>query len=99
MTCFSSALARIPLDRRLHWRVLLPPLGAGLALTALLGTGGQRTDVGAHLAGFGSGLLIGGIAGWLVARYGIPGKRLNRLLAAVAICCIIAAWLRALAAG
>ncbi len=81
--------------RRLHWRVLVPPLGAGLALTALLGTGGGRVDVGAHLTGFASGLLLGGLAGVLVANYGIPSKWTNRLLAAAALCIITGAWVRA----
>lgn len=81
---------------RLHWRVLLPPLGAGLALTALLGTGGGRVDVGAHFAGFASGLLLGGLAGLLVANYGIPGKLANRLCTAATLCCVLGAWLRAL---
>lgn len=89
---------RDALAGRLHWRVLLPPLAAGLALTALLGTGGGRTDVGAHLAGFASGLLFGGLAGYLVTRYGVPGVRANRLLAAVSIAILLAAWLRAFAA-
>lgn len=42
---------------------LLLPLGAGLALLAFLGSGGERTDLGAHffglLVGIGCGLLLG----------------------------------------
>jgi membrane associated rhomboid family serine protease len=34
------------------------PVGAGLALLAWLGTGGERTDVGAHFFGFAAGLAI-----------------------------------------
>jgi len=34
------------------------PVGAGLALLAWLGTGGERTDVGAHLFGFAAGLAL-----------------------------------------
>ncbi|WP_051309138.1 rhomboid family intramembrane serine protease [Desulfogranum japonicum] len=44
---------------------LLIPLGAGVSLLALLGSGGERTDLGAHLfglcAGIFSGLLIRGL--------------------------------------
>lgn len=96
-----SASLRMTLDalwrhsRRLHWRVLLPPLGAGLALTALLGTGGERTDVGAHLTGFASGLFFGAMAGLLVVNYGLPNKRTNRMLGATSICCVVYAWVRA----
>ncbi|MBK8475351.1 MAG: rhomboid family intramembrane serine protease [Opitutaceae bacterium] len=42
-----------------RWRAVFVPLGAGLTLLALHGAGGQRTDVAAHVAGFGAGLLAG----------------------------------------
>ena len=35
------------------------PLGGGVALLAFLGMGGERTDIFAHFAGFGSGCLFG----------------------------------------
>ncbi len=44
--------------REKRWPVVLAPLGAGLALLAWLGSGGERTDVGAHLFGFGVGLAL-----------------------------------------
>jgi rhomboid protease GluP len=34
------------------------PLAAGLMLLAFLGLGGERTDVGGHLAGFGAGIVL-----------------------------------------
>ncbi len=37
------------------------PLAAGVMLLALLGMGGERIDVGAHLAGFFVGCLMGGV--------------------------------------
>ncbi|WP_457575093.1 rhomboid family intramembrane serine protease [Desulfolithobacter sp.] len=40
-------------------RSLILPLGAGASLLAFLGTAGQRTDLGAHLFGFGCGLVTG----------------------------------------
>lgn len=40
---------------------LLAPLGAGLALLALLGSSGERTDLGAHLWGFAVGVLLGAV--------------------------------------
>lgn len=44
------------------------PLGAGIALLAFIGMGGERTDVFAHFAGFGSGCLFGLIYGMLETR-------------------------------
>ena len=44
--------------REKRWPAVLAPLGAGLALLAWLGSGGERTDVGAHLFGFAVGLAL-----------------------------------------
>jgi membrane associated rhomboid family serine protease len=44
------------------------PLGGGLALLAFLGMGGERTDIFAHFAGFGSGCLFGIVFGVLETR-------------------------------
>jgi membrane associated rhomboid family serine protease len=44
--------------REKRWPVVFAPLGAGLALLAWLGSGGERTDVGAHLFGFVVGLAL-----------------------------------------
>lgn len=47
-----------------HSRAILPilmPVMAGLALLALLGSSGERTDLGAHLFGLLCGLVIGNI--------------------------------------
>lgn len=40
-------------------RALLLPLGAGAGLLAMLGTEGEKTDVGAHLWGLGVGVVCG----------------------------------------
>lgn len=50
---------RILRKQQLDFFQRLLPLPAGLGLLALLGTGGENTDLGAHLFGFGAGLLIG----------------------------------------
>ena len=47
------------------WSKRLGPIFGGIALLAFTGTGGENTDIGAHLWGFASGLLIG----WLCAQY------------------------------
>jgi membrane associated rhomboid family serine protease len=68
------------------------PLAAALALLALLGTGGENTDLGAHLFGFASGFGLGWSTGHLLKRYGRPGRRLNALLALVGAAAVISAW-------
>lgn len=47
------------------WSKRLGPIFGGIALLAFTGTGGENTDIGAHLWGFTSGLLTG----WLCARF------------------------------
>jgi membrane associated rhomboid family serine protease len=42
-----------------RWRMLAIPLGAGLSLLALLGSGEFPTDIVAHATGFGCGMLAG----------------------------------------
>jgi len=44
------------------------PLGGGVALLAFLGMSGERTDIFAHIAGFGSGCLFGLVFGALEVR-------------------------------
>ena len=44
-------------------RAMMVPLAAGLAVLGIYGAGGGRIDVGAHLAGFGAGLVLGFAAG------------------------------------
>jgi len=51
-------LSGLPPARDMKWPAVLAPLGAGMALLAWLGSGGERTDVGAHVFGFGVGLVI-----------------------------------------
>ena len=46
-------------DRRERGRAMFGALGSGLSVLALYGAGGARVDLGAHLAGFGAGLVFG----------------------------------------
>jgi membrane associated rhomboid family serine protease len=91
-------LASIRLLReRRHLRRRWPlPLAGAVALLALLGTEGERTDLGAHLFGFVFGLILGIGAEYLVGRYGLPGRRLNALLALLAALAPVVAWWAAL---
>jgi rhomboid protease GluP len=73
------------------------PLGAGIMLLAFLGFGGERTAVGAHVAGFAVGVLIG----LALAHAGdrVPqGPRAQRLYGALAAGLCALAWLLALQA-
>lgn len=78
---------RLRLTRR--WTL---PLAASLALLALLGTGGEHTDLLAHLFGFLCGLAIG----WLIAPLPQAGVRLNRCLGLLSSLFIVLAWWMAL---
>jgi membrane associated rhomboid family serine protease len=49
-------------------RSILLPLGAGAGLLAMLGTDGEKTDVGAHLWGLGVGVVLGFFWHWPLSR-------------------------------
>ncbi len=69
------------------------PLAAGLALLAMLGAS-KNADLTAHLFGFFSGLLLGGLYGLQVERPPGPGIQTAALLTVAAV--LAAAWLRGL---
>lgn len=77
---------------------LIVPLGAGLALLAYLGTGGERTDFLAHGWGFASGVCMGGFATLVDLKQRTP-VFIQRLLAAIAPSLLAMAWLLAWANG
>ena len=72
-------------------RSALVPVGAGLGLLAMLGSG-EDTDLGAHLFGLASGTLLGLGAGWAATRFGLPGKRADAWLLAAALAIPAGAW-------
>ena len=94
-------LAAISLIRyRHHLQRRWPlPVASALALLALLGTEGKRTDLGAHLFGFLFGILLGLATEYLVGRFGRPGRGTNALLALVSTSVVIASWWAALVLG
>jgi rhomboid protease GluP len=74
------------------------PISAGILLLVFLGFGGERTDVGAHVAGF----AIGGLLGLALGRWGrhIPqGRRAQWLYGLVAAGLVAGAWSLALLSG
>ncbi len=71
------------------------PLAAALALLGLLGSGGQRTDIGAHLWGFVAGLGLGCLSAWVwPPRPRVDGWR-DLLAGLGAAILVIGAWLMA----
>ena len=72
----------------------LIPFGAGLGLLAMLGAG-EKTDLGAHLFGFLSGVVLGAGAGLLAARPGLPGKAADAWMYLAALCVPAGAWVLA----
>jgi rhomboid protease GluP len=74
------------------------PLGSGVALLAFLGMGGERTDVFAHFAGFGSGCLFGLIFGMLESR-SLLAPWHKHILGLAATLFFVLAWILALGTG
>lgn len=93
-----GVLAALNLVRYRHnlWKRWPLPVAAALGLLALLGTEGERTDLGAHLFGFAVGLLIGRGIAPLLQQHGRPGRRLNFFLALFSIGVVGIAWWAAL---
>jgi membrane associated rhomboid family serine protease len=87
------------LNRQRFGGIILP-LGAGLALLALIGSEGERTDLGAHLWGLVAGLAIG-LLRRLLWREVEPGGRAGGWFQAgclaLALLLVVTAWRLALA--
>lgn len=86
--------------RRRQWKGALLALGAGLGLLAMLGTGGERVDLGAHFWGFVVGVALGVVTSFgRQAAGGYPGffMQLALLLAVVAV--VWQSWRHALGFG
>jgi membrane associated rhomboid family serine protease len=85
--------------RRPGWRVGLrrwAPVAAGAMLLAFLGFGGERVDVGAHVAGFAVGVGLGlGVVHWPALALDSARLQLRAGLGCLAI--LVAAWALALA--
>ncbi|MFW5489472.1 MAG: rhomboid family intramembrane serine protease [Desulfovibrio sp.] len=86
---------RAVLGPGMHGRARWVPVGAAVGLLALLGLGGKNTDIGAHVFGFGLGLLFGLVAGWLLRR-GTPGRAVQTVLGVSTALLVVGAWAKAL---
>ena len=74
------------------------PLGSGVALLAFLGMGGERTDIFAHVAGFGSGCVFGLVFGVMETRALLAPWHKHVLGLAVSLFFVLA-WTLALGTG
>jgi rhomboid protease GluP len=78
--------------RETPWRWRIAPIVAGLGLLAFTGTGGENTDVFAHLAGFVTGFGTGlALARGLTLRR-LQSRTTQRVCAAVALLLVAGAW-------
>lgn len=72
------------------------PLIGGVVLLAFTGLGGENTDVGAHVAGFLCGLIIGWFASRMPNRY-LASGRVQAVAGVIAIGIVVFAWIAAIA--
>jgi membrane associated rhomboid family serine protease len=80
---------------RLRWGVRWAPVIVAAILLAYTGSGGARTDVVSHLAGFLAGVALGAYYGSIVRETGL-GPRTQRLLGAGALAVVVVSWAIAL---
>lgn len=96
LATISMVRYRHNLRPRRRWTL---PVAAALGLLAMLGAGGDNTDLGAHLFGFLFGLPLGFGAELLLEKQGRPGQLCNALLALLAAGLVVGAWWAALQWG
>jgi len=88
--------------RRRHLNLSAPmrwaPIVGGVILLGYLGTGGARTDVFAHVAGFGCGALLGAIFGQF-GDHLVLTTRGQSALGLIALAIVVLAWAAALSLG
>lgn len=104
-TAVFAALAIVVAHSMRYWGLLAggtlrrwSPLVGGILLLAYTGTGGERTDVAAHLTGFVAGLLVG----WIGSRLPEAALRSTRLQATAAVSALlllVTSWFVALIAA
>ncbi len=100
-TAVFGAVAVLAVRSARHYQVSLRhrwplPLIAALALLGLLGSGGERTDLGGHLWGFAAGLAVGWLSSKVWPGETGPAERRNLAAGLGAAALILGAWLLAL---
>jgi rhomboid protease GluP len=76
----------------LPWRGAWVPLGAGVALLAMLGSGGEDVDYGAHILGMLAGMGLGYVAAPRLSPHP-PGRGIQILSGFSALALLGASWL------
>lgn len=79
--------------RRFSLRDCAIPLAAGFALLGFLGAHGERADLGAHLFGFLSGLILGLLTVQLLKTSGLPSRKMDHIIGMITCFVPILAWL------
>src|SRR6056297_917204 len=100
-TAVFGAIGLLATINMLHYRHSLQrrwpiPVAAACGLLALLGTGGENTDIGAHLFGFIAGIGLGTFAGFQLQQRENIHPSLNRVAAVLSCALVAGAWWKAL---
>jgi rhomboid protease GluP len=85
---------RLQFSRRMQWAHRWAPLITGIMLLALLGSGGENTDVLAHLTGFFCGAVLGATYARVPARI-LDSVVLQASAAFAALAAVAGAWIAA----
>jgi membrane associated rhomboid family serine protease len=90
-------LSGMRLRRIGSWQEMVLALGSAAGLLALMGSSGERTDLGAHFWG----VVVGLLAGMILAALGLAGKRVlpplgQWLLLVATLALVLGCWLYAL---
>lgn len=93
LAAISMVRYRKNLRPRRRWAL---PVAAALGLLAMLGVGGENTDLGAHLFGFMAGLPLGFSTELIIEKYGRPNQSVNLCLATLSMTAIASSWLMAI---
>ena len=92
-----GCLSGIDIVRRRSMRGIVIAIGAGLALLAMLGTGGGDVDLGAHLWGFGVGVVFGFLACFVAfKKKGFPSFYIQLMFFVFSVSLLVASWQYAL---
>jgi membrane associated rhomboid family serine protease len=78
------------------WRARIAPIVAAIGLLAFTGTGGENTDLGAHLFGFIAGLATGLALARFAPVAWLRNTRVQRVAGALAVLLLVAAWVTGL---
>lgn len=100
-TAVFGAVGLLATINMLHFRSNLRrrwplPLAAALGLLALLGAGGENTDIGAHLFGFLFGIGLGLVPGYFTQGLKRSWGQINKGLAFLSAILVLASWWLAL---